>query len=511
MPLVALSDPVAIVGLILLAVVLVFFLWWYREPVSMLLNRLKRFRMKDAEAEFAAFPSISPPAAAEPPPVANSPAGTQTASTVAEAAKAAPTIVELRQTMLGQFSERQIPEAKQTFALLQETTTDVREKKVNEVLFHGLSLEKSSSPESRGVLARLAEDPEVADFASMFLGQVELGAGNNDLALKYLERIVSSSTADEDEKVTAANGITEAMRRLGQKKDAREYLVKLLPKLTEDHARASALVRLGKILQEDGEALAGAAAFEKAVEYTPNDVSRRFQAAYSLSELKLDELAIQHYQALLRIKPTHASALNNLGASYDALRLPARAVQSYKASGDAGNARAFGNLAHKLLDLGFREEAQAYAKKGAEGDPDDRVAGALSRLATIVPEEDKEELQALRRAENHQTFLRAFVRRIAGPPASVDFTGTWKEGDLIITVVQRDATIEGQWKEIWEHRFKAQQLGASAIGTFEKQEYSYGTTTWSAPGDILLARDDTRLLMFRRRDGSVLVNNFQRV
>jgi hypothetical protein len=114
------------------------------------------------------------------------------------------------------------------------------------------------------------------------------------------------------------------------------------------------------IFKDRGDKLMRPVALEKALELNPSDRDLRFSAAYAESEADLPHLASANYEALIEQDlKSSAVAMNNLGVQADAFKLPIKSVALYRASMKEGETLATANLAYKLLNQGFIDEARS--------------------------------------------------------------------------------------------------------------------------------------------------------
>lgn len=159
--------------------------------------------------------------------------------------------------------------------------------------------------------------------------------------------------------------------------------------------------RLAK-LQDEEDVLLGA--MERLLEIDPSNTSLRFDLAYKHSQVGSDALATLHY---LRIPASERSEAtwNNVGVAYEALAMPAKAVNAYRNSEEKAGTLAMSNLANKLMTAGFLNEAKALCEKALTFKGYDKnVDKSLVRLKEIPDEEDKQEKEALSKAKDVSAF-----------------------------------------------------------------------------------------------------------
>lgn len=131
---------------------------------------------------------------------------------------------------------------------------------------------------------------------------------------------------------------------------------------------------------------------EKALDINPSDNELRFELARTYYSNSKHSMSLYHYKILCDNSPT-TSNWNNLGVAYAELTLVGKAVSAYKRSEELGGTTAVGNLAHKLIDAGFLEEARKKLEDILKREEyDTNVPSALSTLENVdKTEEDKED------------------------------------------------------------------------------------------------------------------------
>jgi tetratricopeptide (TPR) repeat protein len=198
-------------------------------------------------------------------------------------------------------------------------------------------------------------------------------------------------------------------------------------------ALTAALVEEGYCLEATGALEAAFADFEKALEREPTDQDVRFHLAYEYSQHGFREPALAHYLILASHSPTPMS-LNNLGAALHDFGLPILGTKRYKEAAAKGEALASGNLAMRLLDVGFVDEALRRIAEGEASEKTNRmVVGAASRIdAEQLAEQTK--LEKLSRAGGS---LREVFKQFQGTepatiPAGRFRTTTGQQLDLVV-------------------------------------------------------------------------------
>jgi len=176
--------------------------------------------------------------------------------------------------------------------------------------------------------------------------------------------------------------------------------------------RHDALVEEGYALEALGRMHEALGAFEKALEIDPSNASLRFHVAYEYSQLKLQSLALAHYEALESQGETGVT-INNLGAALHDLGLPMLGTDYYLRAAKQGVAIACGNLASRLLDAGFIEEAERWITEGEKLDPTNpRVTGAAARVQRERETESSQREDLLSEGLRLRAVIRSFDARV---------------------------------------------------------------------------------------------------
>lgn len=180
---------------------------------------------------------------------------------------------------------------------------------------------------------------------------------------------------------------------------------------------------------------------ELRVKEDPANTGLRFELAHRYSEDRRSELSLHHYLAIPAAERS-GSTWNNLGVAYDNLEMPARAVEAYLLASVKGETIADGNLAHKLVEAGFLDEAKHRAAEAMkiEGHHEN-VVGALTAAQTVKEGEPQKELEAQAAAELEHEFLIGIGKASLLSDAT-DFSGTWMTAD---GPIELSAAGEGTW------------------------------------------------------------------
>ena len=279
---------------------------------------------------------------------------------------------------------------------------------------------------------------------------------------------------------TPTNRLARALDFLGETAQAADELATRLPRVTEEahrltlyesslrrrlgqneqalalaagvvHARGltppdavAALAERGYAFEALNRRLEAFASFEQALELDPNNKTIRFHLAYEASQDGFKQLAIAHY-AILAAQRDNGMSLNNYGAALQELGMPVLSVERYTEAVNQGVALASGNLAMRLIDVGFVTEAKSHLAKGEELESTNRmVVAATGRLSS----ERETELKKLERVTNEGVLMRSVMQKFDSEEVCRLPSGRYvlDEGatlDLVIDGQESKGTISG--------------------------------------------------------------------
>jgi len=218
--------------------------------------------------------------------------------------------------------------------------------------------------------------------------------------------------------------------------DAISMLNKLLFDSVLADQKAEILEAMARIFKENGEIDSFFAHSEAALDINLSNTSLRFDLAYAYSNNNNEKLGLLHYKKLTDDIKNHSTGLNNLGASYNNLKLIGKSVQSYIKAADYDSSWGMGNLAHKYLDAGFIIDAKRMIDKanklyanGVKVSP--RVADAIKKLDDMHKKEAEKEKEILSEARKESQY------RVRYSKALCSDMNTTKDG------------IDGIWETPW--------------------------------------------------------------
>jgi tetratricopeptide (TPR) repeat protein len=236
--------------------------------------------------------------------------------------------------------------------------------------------------------------------------------------------------------------VGQALRALGLARSA------LAAPEVGPETRATALIEEGYALEELGRRFESFASFEQALEIDPGNADVRFHLAYQYTGANWRQLALTHYQ-ILRAQGRTGMAANNLAVEYHHFSLPILAVESYRAATESSVALAHGNLAVKLIEAGFIDEAMAQISAGEKLEPANRmIANALGRVPSDREAQEKKRDEIARLGQSlREIFVRFDLRAPNELPAG-EYVST--DGARLIFSIEGDEAkgAVGDWAAI---------------------------------------------------------------
>lgn len=210
-------------------------------------------------------------------------------------------------------------------------------------------------------------------------------------AVELLERVAQIADAP-DTKFQLQLRAAQAMRRGGRLDDAELKLQELGKGSLSDFDLAEVFEEWGEIWSQREDQNQARQSFEKSLTHNPDNLSLRFRLAYSYSHAETHEKALYHYDILYSRKPDYSHVANNLAIALEKLDMPIRCVALLKKAASLGQSLPMANLADRLLDAGFADEAEEWIRKAeACSDVHARVGHVLREIKTRQKEESERE------------------------------------------------------------------------------------------------------------------------
>lgn len=306
------------------------------------------------------------------------------------------------------LDKRDFKEAEAVFKTLQSETEDMRQKYGSQGYYYS-RLYVLGDDSALDKLQELANTNKAKDVYYAWMGTTYERLKQFPKAASYYQRAATYADSAENTAQFVALA-AKALHAAGDMNTATAILEDAIANMTDEAALAALYKGLASTYKIEDNQFLRAIATEKAITYEPNATYLMFNAGYAYSEASFRDLAVLHYKNLLQLRPKDESALNNLGVEFDRGDMPLKSVAAYKQASTEGNTLATANLAYKLIDTGFQEEALALLDEAAkQNDVHENVPHARSHLESDKQKEDKAEQEMLKRGKVSQSFLQNFA------------------------------------------------------------------------------------------------------
>ena len=224
------------------------------------------------------------------------------------------------------------------------------------------------------------------------------------------------------------------------------FLKEQYQKASDDYSKYKLLYKIYEILEEKKD-FRSKFFLEKAISFEPKNTSYLFDTAYNHDE---DLISAHFYNKLLKVKPNHATALNNLGVAYGNLKLEISSIEMFKKSLEENESLAAANIANKLISAGFKDEAIIYLNNEKKREEyHENIDHHLSRLHKKLDSEKEKKEEIERNVELRLSFMRnnafLFLEEIEYKNL---IDKQYTSDKMTLTFKQKDSEIYLQFKEL---------------------------------------------------------------
>lgn len=262
-----------------------------------------------------------------------------------------------------------------------------------------------------------------------YLGVAYIKYAKHDAAAECFEKAANHAKNDTirlNHYCSAARAMAHANDRDGIDRLISEMKLLISNVNDGDSTVLSAIKEIAKVTAED-ELWFGVS--EALLNIRPDDTSSRFRIAYKYSDLGQRTLALAHY-IRIPVRERDGATWNNLGVECEHAKLPYKATVAYQKSESLGGTLATSNLASKLINVGFLEQAGEMCKKALRKDDcNNNVSHSLSRTGDIPDEEVKSLNDLIDGIKDLAEFWLNFGKVVLEDDAA-NFDGTWQEQGL---------------------------------------------------------------------------------
>ena len=358
-----------------------------------------------------------------------------------------------------------------------------------------------------------------------YLGLTYIRYAKHDAAAECFERAANHAETDTirlQHYCSAARAMADAKDRDGIDRLISEMKLLISNVNDGDSTVLSAIKEIAKVTGED-ELWFGVS--EALLNIRPDDTSSRFGIAYKYSDLGQRTLALAHY-IRIPVEKRDGTAWNNLGVGFEQAKLPHRATVAYQRSEGLGGTLATSNLAYKLINVGFLEQAREMCIKALKKDGCNKdVSHPLSRIGDIPDEEDKSLNDLIDGIDDLAEFWLNYGKAVLEEDAT-NFDGTWQQQgpsyELSVTTDKNSFVAVGRYEvassglssalfpstsgnskpKVYEVRYKGRIIGRSVACDCTRELVEGSKNTRS-----LFARDDVeswRCILYLNESDNVI-------
>ncbi|MHB0897320.1 MAG: tetratricopeptide repeat protein [Spirochaetales bacterium] len=248
---------------------------------------------------------------------------------------------------------------------------------------------------------------------------------NRELADEYAEKALA--LADNDELIVSSiSKIVDSLKSIKKYDESITRIKSVIQKISDKKGLSNLYYKLYEILKEVNKDLAYCALI-KSLEYFPNDSSRLFELGF---EAKSDILCSYYYNILLRLDKKNSAAYNNLGVAYERLKLEISSIDCYKKAKELGETLAASNIALRLVNGGFKEEANtiidwAITQKSVH----QNVHNTRFNLEEKIKVEEEQKSKLEQNARMYSLFLQKNANIFLGINSISDVNGVYVEDE----------------------------------------------------------------------------------
>ncbi len=421
----------------------------------------------------------------------------------------------LRQRMIEAGQAKNSEELTAIFEKLQQAEPDAVERLSNEARYYHLQFiigDTAALTHLQALTKRTIGISKAHASAQYYLGRCYQEVGHFSNAAKAFE-IAAENAPSESLRALAVVSLSKSLFDEGKLQEAYDRVMQEIGKSSGSDALFELYKGLADLYKRAGIGDLEVLALEKALEYRPNDTLLHFQAGFAYIDKGPNALSILHYKTFLRFDADDEAALNNIAVAYEGLKMPIRAIASYRQAAEKGNTLAAANLAHELIEHGFVKEASEILDKAKQHpQPHANVGRALVLIEERQNAESELERAVIEAARKQQRYLLAFADAffsIVHHPNPPTFLGRWVDVDMNevhITSLGDDINVE--WEEDDEKTsFRASVRNRGAL----LYAWAGGFALGKAIAFAYLSEDGQQLFLLDTRGSNALYYQFNKV
>ena len=328
-----------------------------------------------------------------------------------------------------------------------------------------------------------------APYTSM--AEIAAAFGEHEIAGRWYLKAIEVQPSEVHRRIAAAKEF-RAAKRIDLAREQLELVLNARGDI-KDALRAESLREMFGIYQDQKDPIAAFCVGEAALQVQPNDLEFRFRLAYAYADAtggyaqhNYSDLALFHYQLLVRRNAEVQDAENNLGVVCNHFGAPIHATEHFKASSTKGNALATANVMRQYLQAGFVADAEVWAE-GHKGKSDDEghIARVLGTLHSSRAAEKEKLAEILKDEFSHRSTLANFANLLISRRSSLQSRvgGIWQfpMANLTFSLDQGKITGEGEGNSSGVrtlHRLEA--VDRSGLWRFETKSRKESDYAWSS-------------------------------
>ncbi|KAA5537041.1 hypothetical protein F0919_05040 [Taibaiella lutea] len=270
----------------------------------------------------------------------------------------------------------------------------------------------------------------------------------------------------------------------GEKNKSITILLENIDSINSKSSKSELYKSIALFYKKEGNDLLETFAYQKALEMVPNSTSLMFDSAFRYLQIDKNfvDLSLFLYQKLLMVNNNNSSASNNAGVAYEKLNMKGKAIKNYKNAFKAESTLAASNIAYKLIECGFMEEAQDYLKQCETYEiVDTNVARVSSYLKDQLEVEEKLEEVYNKTAKQKYKFFSELGNCLFSTKARFDNRSEFTYGQSPVKVDINGDSIVLSWENGDEkHKVEGKFHNSAIIANYSKPEknlYPYSEST----------------------------------
>ena len=350
------------------------------------------------------------------------------------------------------FSDKEIEKAQQIFESYCENEKNSAEIEKHKACFYYYQYTMGHDSSAIDKLSKLRENPEHPENLEPITFWLIM-CHNKTKNYKVEERILKEAIENTSLKENKPNYIVWlalCLKNQDRTEEGLEIMYNQISKAETREQKAEIYKTIATLENKMGNTFKEALAYEKLVEYRPNDDWAIFKAAYSQSEAELSYLCINNYDTLLKFDKDDLAATNNIGVQAERIGLKSIAADFYRKAVKEKHTLAMANFADLLINQGLLEEAGGIIDDAIKQEnPHQNVAIKLTELNEMKEKENEDWEKAIEVGKKYQDFIRSFADACLNPTDELkQFPGEWTLIDgQIVDIKQDNSNISAIWKK----------------------------------------------------------------